>query len=366
MGLFTPAWMTDDILKEDKAIKSVAKMSRQDELLEVALHAPRVAVRLAAVERLTDQNALFSLTKDSDWKVSHKAIDMITNQTLLEKLAAERPTPEIVGRLTSQSLLEKYALEENWQEPYPGADELMNRNTEVQCAAIRNLNSRDVLEKLCFGSTDNRVRLAAAEKLGRTDIINEVRFILQVENLKNAPKGTQYKIARREIEAISDKSILVDLYLHARNLEIRELAQERWLKLQPTQQELVQLLLENHISTYDKQKYIPMIRKAGLIELLQKIDVRSDDDERTVLLALDRLKSFRDELLEFYSDPGANAFLREQAWTLLVKHHRKYLAEQGLKEDADRTAAELRASDEAWRKHLNDVSDAMERYGGNI
>ena len=362
MGLFKPAWMTDDILKEEKAIKSVAKMSRQEELLEVALNAPRAKVRLAAVESLTDQNALFSLTKSDDWNVSHKAIERITDQVLLEKLASERPTPDLVGRLTNQRLLEKYALEEDWKELYPGAGEMENRNSTIQCAAIRNLNSKTVLEKLCYESADNRVRLAAAEKLGLTDVINEVTSILQLENLKSIPYNKQYKNAKWEIEAISDKPTLLDLYLHAHNLEIRELAQKRWIKLQPTQQELVQLLLEHDISTYNKKQYISMIRKAGLVELIQKTDMHSDDDKVTVRLALDQLKSFREILFEFYSDPETNTYIRKEAWTLLVKHHRKYLSEKGLKEEADRTAEELGVFYENWRKERDEVSDLIERY----
>lgn len=49
-------------------------------------------------------------------------------------------------------------------------------------------------------------------------------------------------------------------------------------------------------------------------------------------------------------------------WTFLVNHHRKFLSDKGLKEEADRTAAYLKSSDEVWRKYLNDASEAIERF----
>lgn len=399
MGLFTPIWMTNDILKEEKAIKRVEKMSRQDQLREVALNAPRRAVRLAAVERLTDQNALYEIIEatmgsenTNDWDVCRAARDKISDQMLLERLALnpKLSTPGIVKKLINQSLLEKFAMEEDWHELYPGAGVMSNRNSAIQCAAISKLQSQDILKKIFFESADNHVRLAsvkgiidqevlheaayqdkdpqvrliAAEKLGLTDVISEVNFILQVESLKKVPKEKSNTIEKAEIEAISDKSALIDIYLHARSPWIRSVAQKQWIKLQPTQQELVQLLLQNNLSTYNKRIIVPMIRKNGLVEIIQNIEIRSDDDERTVLLVLERIKSFREILLEIYEDTGKNSFIREEAWTLLVKHHRKYLAEKGMKEEADKTAAYLRESEKAWKKHLDEVSDAIEQYGG--
>lgn len=397
MGLFTPVWMSRDVLKEDKAVKSVMKMSRQDQLSEAAIHAPLLAVRLAAVKKLTDQKALCEVAEaageadDADSQdVRRAAEDKISDQVFLKRLALNpRCTgPGIVGKLTDQNLLEKFAREEDWQKAVPGADIMQNRNSEIQCAAIRALKSQDVLKTLFSESADPHVRLAAAErisdasflrqaayhdkdpqvrlsaakKLSLADVISEVSFILQIERLKNVPKEESHKIDRTEIDAISDSSALLDIYLHARSPWIRSAAQDRWLKLQPGQQELVQLFLQNGISVYDKEKIVPMIRKNGLAEILQTMEIHSGEDERTALLVLEQLKSFREILFEIYEDTEKNFFIREEAWKLLVRHHRKYLAEKGLKDEADKTAADQRTSDLAWRKHLDDVSDAMEQH----
>lgn len=396
MGLFTPIWMSEDVLKEEKAVNSVAKLSNRDQLLKAALQAPLSAVRLAAVEKLTDQKALYEIAEATgssentgDRDVCRAARARISDQNLLERLALnpKLSTPDIVGKLTDQSLLERFASEEDWHELYPGAGVMQNRNSAIQCAAIRNLKSQDVLKKLFSESADHLVRLAAAErisdesflqeaayqdkdpqvrlsaakKLGLTDVIREVNVILQAERLKNVPKEESHTISRAEIDAISDKPALLDIFLHARSPWIRTAAQERWMNLQPTQQELVQLLRQNSLSVYDRGKIIPMIRKNGLTELIQTMNIHSDDDERTALLVLDQLKSFREILFELFEDTGNPSFIREAAWKLLVRHHRKYLADKGLKEEADQTAAELRASDQAWRNHLDDVSDAMEQ-----
>ena len=120
---------------------------------------------------------------------------------------------------------------------------MKNRNSAIQCAAISKLQSQDLLKKIFFESADNYVRLAAvegildqevlheaayqdkdpqvrlvaAEKLELTDVISEVNLILQVERLKNVPKEKSNTIEKAEIEAISDKSVLIDIYLHARS-----------------------------------------------------------------------------------------------------------------------------------------------------
>ena len=122
------------------------------------------------------------------------------------------------------------------------------------------------MHEAAYQDKDPQVRLIAAEKLGLTDVISEVNFILQVERLKKVPKEKSNTIEKAEIEAISDKSALIDIYLHARSPWIRSVAQKQWIKLQPTQQELVQLLLQNNLSTYDKKIIVPMIRKNGLVE----------------------------------------------------------------------------------------------------
>ncbi|MBQ2681868.1 MAG: hypothetical protein IJF97_08035, partial [Eggerthellaceae bacterium] len=52
MGLFEPAWMTDNPAKADKAVKSVERIDDQDVLIEIVTSAPQDQVRETAFAKL--------------------------------------------------------------------------------------------------------------------------------------------------------------------------------------------------------------------------------------------------------------------------------------------------------------------------
>ena len=85
MGLFsfTPAWMKDDPKSEKKALEALAKLDSQSELAKIALEAPRHQVRLAAVKKLTDQDALAHIV------VSHPAEAMEAMKKLTDGKALQ-------------------------------------------------------------------------------------------------------------------------------------------------------------------------------------------------------------------------------------------------------------------------------------
>ena len=64
MGLFKPAWMTDKPGKEGKAVASVAQASGQAQLVEIVREAPLQKVKLAALERIEDQETLMRFADD--------------------------------------------------------------------------------------------------------------------------------------------------------------------------------------------------------------------------------------------------------------------------------------------------------------
>jgi len=61
MGFFKPAWQSDN---KDKALRAVAKETDQLKLAEIIETAPLYDVRIAAVEKLTDQKTLADIAKD--------------------------------------------------------------------------------------------------------------------------------------------------------------------------------------------------------------------------------------------------------------------------------------------------------------
>lgn len=82
MGWFTPAWMKDDGKSEKKALEYVEKLTKQPELAQIALQAPRHAVRLAAVKKLTDQNALAQVVVNHPGEASEALIKLTDGAAL--------------------------------------------------------------------------------------------------------------------------------------------------------------------------------------------------------------------------------------------------------------------------------------------
>lgn len=85
MGLFKPAWMSDN---QKKALKVVAKETDQVKLEEIAKNAVLVGVRIEAIKKLTDQSVLADFAKkDADKKVRCWAISKLHDQNVLADIA---------------------------------------------------------------------------------------------------------------------------------------------------------------------------------------------------------------------------------------------------------------------------------------
>ena len=133
MSFFSPIWMTTDPKKADRAIKKVNSISQQQQLEEIALHAPLEDVRLAAVSKLTDQNALFAVvTGDSSEKIRSLAVAKIHSQELLGKIVGsgdeKLPRLAALDRITDRHLLERFALEEGREKSYNMMPILFQKN----------------------------------------------------------------------------------------------------------------------------------------------------------------------------------------------------------------------------------------------
>ena len=98
MGLFKPAWMTNDFKKRGKAIAAIRSIASQRELMEVVLKAPRLDVAEVALERIDDPEILYQLalvapkmhSKDSRYKeIACFVASRIDDQGLLHRLAAD-------------------------------------------------------------------------------------------------------------------------------------------------------------------------------------------------------------------------------------------------------------------------------------
>jgi hypothetical protein len=85
MGLFTPAWKSKN---EEKAIRSVKKMTDQKKLVQIIRESGNWRLRKAAVENLSDQTLLASVAiHDPEEYVRKAAVEKITDQTQLAHIA---------------------------------------------------------------------------------------------------------------------------------------------------------------------------------------------------------------------------------------------------------------------------------------
>lgn len=91
MGLFTAIWMKEklSVQQQEKAKRKVMKL-KDKKLIQAATEAPVGAIRAAAVQRLTDREALWEIAlKDGDGYVRYAALRQLAmkgDQGALEKL----------------------------------------------------------------------------------------------------------------------------------------------------------------------------------------------------------------------------------------------------------------------------------------
>ena len=384
MSIFSPIWMTTDPQKADHAIKKVNSISQQQQLEEIALHAPLEDVRLASVSKLTDQNALFAVvTGDSSEKIRGFAVTKIHSQELLGKIVGsgdeKLPRLAALDRITDRRLLEQFALGESREKTY-------NKNRMIQCAAIRKLQSPELSGKIFLTCTDTFVRLAAmefitdqtllnnaadgeepmeirikaAELLGRKELVLALTIKRTAERLKKEPNTRGYANYKAEIKTISEPSLLVDLCENAECYNIRQAALEHLLTLNLAEQELIGIITESKIYSGDKEEILKQVTSdQGILSLLERIAIKTTDNQRLAKLAVYQMKNMPDTLFEIYRlyKDTAKETLSKEAWEYLVRHHGEYLSGHGLNEEAEKTAALLAARDEEARRMHDHFAD---------
>ncbi|MCL2198524.1 MAG: hypothetical protein FWB80_06345 [Defluviitaleaceae bacterium] len=117
MGLFTPAWKKEYVLRannmsnflgdmifslgsiinnmgDNKAVKEVNAMTCQSELAQVALESPRYIARYTAIERLTNQSLLHDIALRLDFKMKTNQLRLqaarkLTDQSLANPIIRE-------------------------------------------------------------------------------------------------------------------------------------------------------------------------------------------------------------------------------------------------------------------------------------
>ena len=166
MGIFKPAWQTDDSRKEDKAKKAVEKVKDQNKLFEIAAAAPLKGVRVHAAAQITDDQLLYRIAADQDSGDSDKrllAIRHIKDQALLEKLASDLggyEKKEACKRIQNEDVLARIVVEA--QDIYQGE------------AAFDCLYSQSAFARVALNAADKLWRRHAVGKLTDTVALSMV------------------------------------------------------------------------------------------------------------------------------------------------------------------------------------------------
>ena len=169
MGLFKPAWQSDN---EEKALRAVEKVIDQQKLAEIAKTAPLDDVRIAAVEKIVNQSVLEYIAKnDTDDYVRVSAIRKMTNQSALLELAKRKDCNRHLDKVSYPSVVATKKLTEQ------NAISEVGLNAFEYCArvaAIENINDRSVLHKIAKNDKDEWVRAKAAVKINDDMVLAKV------------------------------------------------------------------------------------------------------------------------------------------------------------------------------------------------
>lgn len=148
MGLYVPKWKTNDRKKLNKVLKSVEKVTDQKTLKEIALQAHFREIRLAALDRISDQEILKELGTTFDPLICGAAMEKIEDEALIKEIVVRGSCPyvlvEAVKKIKRTDLLVDIACS--------------NASEPIVCQALKQIEDLEVLKTVYFRSDRLNVR----------------------------------------------------------------------------------------------------------------------------------------------------------------------------------------------------------------
>lgn len=194
MGLFKPAWMSDNL---EKASKAVAKEMKQSKLAEIAKNAPNKTVRLRAIEKLDDQNALAKIgLEDSDPYNREVAAERLADKALAQKIIIEicQNGSDEAQRIR---LLQKWVEDDALLAKLAQAD----KSPSMRREAVAKLLDQDLLGKIAKNDRDGGVRQMAADKLHDQALLTQI-----------AKSDKDGNVRRTAVEKLTDQTLFMDIF----------------------------------------------------------------------------------------------------------------------------------------------------------
>ena len=197
MGLFTPAWASNDF---DKALEAVYKLTDEAKLVRVVNEAPHTAIRLVALRELTNKGTLMGIVNtNSDDTVRLAAAIKVNDPVLMKPVFAniasycynEKTALEALDLLEDQNLLADVALREY-------------QLKDVRVAAIKRLTDAQMIVKVIKELNDTYLIGLVLEKVQDEALLLEVFSNSEINRLSI-------------IELIEDQAMLISIARNARN-----------------------------------------------------------------------------------------------------------------------------------------------------
>jgi len=217
MGLFKPAWQSDN---QEKALRAVEKETDQIKLAVIANNAPLDNVRVAAVNKLTNQTVLAEMAKHekNEW-IYVAAVKILTDQATLAYVAKNRNSSYerkvAVQKLSNQRILAEIAQNDNDYDVQKTAFgnitnqyflEEIARNTGcfLRNSAVEQLKNQEILIDIARNDKNDDIRIDAAIRLTDKSIAQSV-----YADIVNNGKDVYCRAGA--IQALTDKEMLMEI-----------------------------------------------------------------------------------------------------------------------------------------------------------
>ena len=196
MGLFDPIWMTNKYKREKKAVAAVRMIKNEDRLCEIALTAPLRDVRMAAVERISNDQLLQKIAEASRHvgsDVGKAAIERIRDERVLKDIAM---SPSVSGSviqldaimgIKDQKLLADIVAHADYDTAHYAAVYIKDPDLAFETAmsgppgasgCVRSVEDPEKLKEIALGGAAKKARLSAVEKLARQKEVDKLLDVL--------------------------------------------------------------------------------------------------------------------------------------------------------------------------------------------
>ena len=293
MGLFKPAWQSDNT---KKALKAAAKETNQTKLIEIANFAPIREVREAAVKRVADQSAIEAFAKKtSDFSVCCAAIERLSNQIMLADIAIHskeallRQAAVNNMNLSDQSTLSWVAKNDETNQVCYDAIQRLTDIFELEAVAdsresvrhwvekrqqelINSITSQSELAYIAKLNVDSVIRFAAIRKLTDQSVLAELAKTDRRDNVRILAT-----------ERITDQSVLTELAEQDSSYSVRAIAVEK----------IADRAVLQHILDTDDNEWVCATAKERLTGECRKHDLVAIESERITSISGHTAQKFK-------------------------------------------------------------------------